>query len=55
MIQRYSIQRPAVDELIVVDVSDLSPEQSAETIFERLETIKAGLQPATLKHLKMRT
>jgi gluconate kinase len=50
---KYSIQRPDVPELIVVDVSDLSPEQAADTILVRLNLLRPALQPATLQHLQM--
>jgi broad-specificity NMP kinase len=50
---RYSIQRPGVPELIVVDVTDLSPEQAAHAVLDRLNLLTPTLQPATLRHLRM--
>src|ERR1700676_887384 len=47
---RYSIQRPGVPELIVVDVTDLSPEQAAHAVLDRLNLLTPTLQPATLRH-----
>ena len=51
---RYSIQRPDVPELILVDVSDLSPEQAAHAVLARLNSLTPMLQPATLQHLRMK-
>ena len=48
------IQRPDVPELILVDVSDLSPEQAAHAVLARLNSLTPMLQPATLQHLRMK-
>ena len=48
-----TIQRPDVPELLVLDASALAPEQAAERICSHLDTIRAGLRPATLQHLRM--
>ena len=50
---RSSIQRPGVPELIAVDVTDLSPEQAAHAVLDRLNLLTPTLQPATLRHLRM--
>ena len=51
--QRYSIQRPNVSELIVMDVSSFSAEEAAQTILAHLDSLRSKLRPATLQHLKL--
>jgi hypothetical protein len=53
MVSGYTLQRPAVPELIVVEVTACSPEQAAETIGVRLRQLMPGLRPATHGHLRM--
>jgi gluconate kinase len=53
MMDKHSIQRPDIEELIMIDVTNLSAQQAAEAIFERLDQIRSKLQPATLGHLRM--
>ena len=50
---RYSIQRPAVAELVVVDVTTLKVEQAVDAIVARLDLMRADLRPATPAHLQM--
>jgi broad-specificity NMP kinase len=50
---QYSIQRPAISELIVLDVSLLSAEEAAHAIVIRLEALRPLLKPATPHHLRM--
>jgi broad-specificity NMP kinase len=55
MTQRGSIQKPAVPELIVVDVTELTVEEAASRILQHLERIKTELKPATFAHLQMQS
>lgn len=48
-----NIQRPDVQELLVLDVSALSAEQAADRIREHLDSIRETLRPATRKHLEL--
>jgi broad-specificity NMP kinase len=52
-LQRHSIQRPDVPELIAIDVSNLSAEQAARTIVARLDPLRPTLKAATRQHLKL--
>jgi broad-specificity NMP kinase len=49
-----SIQRPDVPELIVIDVSDMSAEEAARAILDRVDALKPQLRPATSQHLRMK-
>jgi broad-specificity NMP kinase len=49
-----SIQRPDVPEVIVIDVSDMSAEEAARAILDRVDALKPRLRPATPQHLRMK-
>lgn len=49
-----TIQMPDVPELLVLDVTLVSPEGAAKEIFAHVASIRDTLQPASLKHLRMR-
>jgi gluconate kinase len=49
-----TIQHPAVAELLVLDVTDLEPEEAATRIEGHLALIKSSLAPASLRHLQLR-
>jgi broad-specificity NMP kinase len=53
MVATDTLQRPAVDELIEIDVTRLSAAQAAEEIATRLRAL-GPLAPATPRHLEMR-
>jgi hypothetical protein len=55
LIDRHSLQHPDVPELIVVDVTDHSPEQAARTIRERIDLVSPALRPADRQHLRMKS
>ncbi|HRD78583.1 MAG TPA: hypothetical protein PK264_22040 [Hyphomicrobiaceae bacterium] len=49
-----AIQHPDVAELIVLDVTGLSPEMAALTIEEGIAAVRPALKTATLDHLRIR-
>ena len=49
----HSLQYPNVSELIVVEVSDLNPEEASHAIIARLDRLRPSLQPATAQHLQL--
>lgn len=54
MMRTDFIQRPDVPELLVLDVTTLSPADAADAIIAWVEEIRPTLQVATLEHLRMR-
>jgi gluconate kinase len=49
-----SIQHPDVPELLMLDVTELTPEAAAEHIARHIETIQPYLSSATNRYLRMR-
>jgi broad-specificity NMP kinase len=49
-----TLQHPAVSELLVLDVTDLEPEEAATRIEGHIAVIKPSLAPASLGHLQLR-
>ncbi len=52
MIAGATLQRPAVDELIMLEVTALSAERAAEEIADRISEMRPRLTPATRRHLQ---
>ena len=48
------IQHPDVPELLVIDVTTLTPQDAATRIIQHVENISEWVMPATEKHLNMR-
>lgn len=48
------IQQPDVPETFLIDVTNLSAEQSAEQIFANFQATRNSLRSATVKHLEFR-
>jgi gluconate kinase len=48
------LQYPAVSELLIVDVTNLEPEESATWIERHVNVIKGTLEPAGSRHLSLR-
>src|SRR5262249_50019631 len=49
-----TIQYPAVPELLILDVTNRRPEESAARIEDHLTKIRGSLEPASRRHLQLR-
>lgn len=49
-----AIQKPDVPELLVLDVTEVRPEEAALKIVDFVATVKPSLRPASQRHLQMK-
>jgi hypothetical protein len=49
-----TLQYPAVPELPALDVTSLSPQESAARIEHHIEMVRESLKPADSRHLQLR-